>query len=124
MAAKKKPGVSRLLRDANRKLKQERRDELKTNDDDGASGGVVVERVYLEDCLVYDGMTYGDGDGLLTDESIVFAVGELCRLNEICGWGNLDQPVMRVEAEDCGGNVGVSTFQWQGGIRLLPGECD
>lgn len=97
---------------------------VSTNDDDGVEGGVTAERIYIEDCLVYDGMTYGDGDGLLTDENIEFSVTELCRLNEMCGWGDLNRPVMRVEADDCGGNVGESTFQWHGSIHLIPGECN
>jgi len=97
---------------------------LAISDDDGSEGGVLVERLYLEDCLIYDGTTYGDGDGLLTDENLEFSVQELCRLNEMCGWGDLIQPVLRAEAEDCGGNVGTDTYQWHGSIQLIPGECN
>jgi hypothetical protein len=97
---------------------------LFTSDDDGAAGGVVHERVYVDDCLVYDGFTYGDGDGLLTDEHIEFSTAELCRLDEICNWHELIEPVVRAEADDCGGNTGFDLYEFLGSIQLRPGECD
>ena len=47
-------------------------DFFQTSDEDGARGGVLHEAVYLDNCLVFDGTTYGNHDGLLTDENLTF----------------------------------------------------
>lgn len=100
-----------------------------TSDEDGAAGGVIHEVVKLQDhpggayCAVYDGWDYGDGDGLLTDESLDLSVGEFCRLAKLCGFTTLSRPEIRVEAEDCGHNWGVATRRLEGALRLWPGLC-
>lgn len=97
---------------------------LRSGDDDAAAGGVVRERLYLEGCLLYDGATHGDGDGLLTDETIAFDRAELCRLAAECGWSRLVSPTLRFTATDCGGNVGADTVGFRGSLNLRPGICD
>jgi hypothetical protein len=100
------------------------------NDEDGASGGVIHEVIKLQDrpngtyCAVYDGTTYGDGDGLLSDEVIEWTQAEICRLSELCGFVSLWRPEIRVEASDCGGNVGSDALRLSGGLMLFPGLCD
>ena len=83
------------------------------HDNDGASGGVLLEQMFFDDCLVFDGLTYGNGDGLLSDESAVLDHPTLCEAVARCGLSGLDEPVVRVEATDCGNNVGVAS-------RIIP----
>jgi N-acetylneuraminic acid mutarotase len=92
-------------------------------DDDGAAGGVIREVVKLQGCTIYDGLTYGNRDGLLSDETLTMSRAELCRLAASCGFTMLVQPEIRVEARDCGGNVGVSAHRFEGSIALRPGIC-
>lgn len=92
-------------------------------DDDGAAGGVIHETISLQGCLVYDGATYGNRDGLLRDESIALTEAELCRIAAQCGFASLDQPELLVEATDCGGNVGVDSHRLAGSIQLQSGLC-
>lgn len=91
-------------------------------DDDGATGGVVHESMKLSGCTFLDGATYGDGDGLPSDETIELTVGELCRIATLCGFTSLDQPVLSVEATDCGSNVGTGTRTFEGGLRSCSGS--
>jgi hypothetical protein len=92
------------------------------DDEDGADGDVVHERVFLDDCLLYDGWTYGETlDGLLRDETLHF---DLCRIFQHCGITSLDHGILRVEAIDCGGNVGFATRQIGGSITLGPDACE
>jgi len=97
---------------------------FETGDGDGSGGGIVHERVLVDDCVMYDGDSYGDGDGLLSDEMLEFSVAELCRLTEQCGLSSLDRPELRVEASDCGGNTGYDTARLAGSLQLLPGVCE
>ncbi len=97
---------------------------LQTSDDDNATGGVVHEVIKLNGCVIYDGFTYGDGDGLLTDEVVEISQEELCRLSDLCGFTELNNPEIRVEAIDCGGNVGFVSEIFPGGGKLRPGICD
>ncbi len=98
-------------------------------DDDGAAGDVLHEVIKLQDrpggqyCTLYDGWEYGDNDGLLLDESVTLSVGELCRWSRRCGVTELREPEIRVEAEDCGGNVGWDAHRMRGGLSLWPGVC-
>lgn len=78
------------------------------NDFDSAAGGAVLEQVFWDECLVYDGLTYGDADGILTDDTLVFGMGELCEAMARCGIEELDDSLVRVEATDCGGNPGAA----------------
>ncbi len=100
-----------------------------TSDDDGATGGVVHEVIELQDrpggqyCTLYDGWKYGDNDGLLSDENLALSVDELCRLARLCGFTTLSAPELRVEAEDCGSNVGSDARRLNGGLALWPGLC-
>jgi hypothetical protein len=92
-------------------------------DDDGASGGVVVETVQLQGCTIYDGRTYGNRDGLLSDETLALTNDELCRIVSTCGFSTLDNPTLRVEAVDCAGNIGAASQSLAGSVSLLPGIC-
>jgi hypothetical protein len=92
-------------------------------DDDGAAGEVMRERLLLSGCLLLDGATYGDADGLLSDESIALSPGMLCEAAARCGWTTLPEPELRVEADDCGGNVGSASHRFAGSLRLRPGLC-
>lgn len=76
-----------------------------TNDDDGFAGGVVAERAYVEDCLIFDGATFGDGDGLLTDESLTLDAKELLALVLACNLTDRPNSVS-FQADDCAGNTG------------------
>ena len=82
---------------------------LHASDADGAAGGVVHEDVMIDGCRVYDGDTFGDRDGLLSDETIVIDKDELCRIFRSCGFNRLQAPAMTYEASDCGHNVGRVT---------------
>lgn len=94
------------------------------NDDDGAAGGIVHERIRFDGCTILDGATYGDGDGLLTDESLALTVANLCAAAERCGFTTLVEPELRVEATDCAGNVGSDAHRFTGSLRLKPGICE
>jgi hypothetical protein len=93
------------------------------SDEDGASGAVVREKLFIEGCLVYDGAAMGDFDGLLTDETIEINQQELCRIASQCGWSKLSQPTIRFEATDCGGNLGFDEVRLRGSLALRPGMC-
>jgi hypothetical protein len=96
---------------------------FQSSDSDAASGGVVHEVLKLQGCVAYDGNTYGNGNGLLSDESISFTQAELCRISALCGFTTLTQPEIRVESTDCAGNVGVASERLNGSIKLRPGIC-
>jgi hypothetical protein len=93
------------------------------SDEDGATGGVLHEVVYLSGCPIYDGVTYGNGDGLLSDETLMLDQAELCRISEMCGFAVLESPEFLVEATDCAGNVGSDSIMRPGTVRLMPGIC-
>ena len=94
-----------------------------TSDEDNATGGVVHELIKLNNCTIYDGLSYGNGDGLLSDESVWINQTELCRISDICGFTVLNQPVIRIEASDCGGNIGFVSHKLNGSMALRPGVC-
>lgn len=92
-------------------------------DDDAAAGGVVLERIYLDDCLLYDGASFGDADGLLSDEQIVLDQAAVCRAAEICHRTSWLNPVVRVEAQDCGANSGSAARVQPGLHTIRPALC-
>lgn len=94
-----------------------------SGDDDGAGDGVVHEALELAGCRIYDGATYGDADGLLSDETVVLDLAEVCRLAARCGWTSLESPEFAAEATDCAGNVGRDARVLPGSLALLPGAC-
>lgn len=97
---------------------------IASGDADGAAGAVVHERVLLEGCTIFDGNVDGDGDGLLTDEELVFSRSLLCEKAAGCGLSVVRQPTVTVEAYDCGGNRGVAVREWpRKNISLYPGLC-
>ncbi|HET9298582.1 MAG TPA: hypothetical protein VFO11_01480 [Candidatus Polarisedimenticolaceae bacterium] len=91
------------------------------SDEDGASGGVLHERLYLNGCLALDGNLEGDGDGLLSDETLSLGIGDLCSLAARCGLAVLSRPELRLEAVDCAGNVGSASTRLDGAFPL--GVC-
>lgn len=97
---------------------------------DGQPTPTAHEVLYLQDrpggmfCPLYDGLTYGDRDGILTDEVVEITQGGLCQVMEACGFTSLNQPAIRVEATDCGGQVGTATRRLRGAMTLLPGACE
>ena len=96
---------------------------FRTRDNDGATGDVLHEVVRLDGCTIYDGFAYGDQDGLLGDETLVLDREELCRISNLCGFGRLQDPEIRIEARDCGGNVGFAARTLRGSLALRPGVC-
>lgn len=94
-----------------------------SGDDDGAAGEVVHEVIKLQGCTLFDGRTYGDRDGLLSDESVQLTQATLCSLFERCGLSVLSQPERRIEALDCGNDVGSDTHTFGGSLTLIPGIC-
>ena len=101
---------------------------FEASDDDGATGEIAHERILLNGCLLYDGFTYGDRDGLLEgppeDPALVLDEALLCQVAETCGWTSLIEPVLTVEATDaCGGNVGIDTLALGGAVSIRPGLC-
>ena len=96
---------------------------IESEDDDGAAGGIVRESIFLDACLIFDGLTYGDGDGRLADETIVLDVETLCRAASACGFDVLDHPQLALDAADCGGNHDLASVGLRGAISLRPGVC-
>lgn len=94
-----------------------------SSDDDGAAGGIVRETLSIDGCVVYDGATYGNRDGRLSDESLVLDVSELCRLASNCGFSRIDRPEVRLDAWDCGGNRGSDSVRLRGGLRVAADRC-
>jgi hypothetical protein len=93
-------------------------------DDDDAAGDVVWEVMKLDGCVIYDGATFGsDPDGLLSDDVLRFSPSELCRIREECGFDVLTGPELRVEATDCGGNVGHDAKVMTGRLILTNLPC-
>lgn len=99
--------------------------DFETGDEDGAMGGVVHEVVKLEGCALFDGDTFGDRDGRLSDERLGLTRRDLCRMTAACGLGLLDRPMLRVEASDCAGNIGYDQHRLQEvHLPLRPGLCE
>jgi hypothetical protein len=97
---------------------------LGASDNDGAAGGITHERLSINGCLIYDGLTLGDRDGLLSDETVLIDRAELCRIIGYCGFGVLTAPVMTFEAADCGANVGSASMTLFSGTIRASDACD
>ena len=74
------------------------------SDDDGAAGGPVLEQMFWDGCLLFDGATFGDGDGLLQDEVMTVDRTLLCDAIDRCGLPGMTSPEVSVEVTDCAGN--------------------
>lgn len=98
-------------------------DLFATGDADGARGEVVHEVLLLDDCVLHDGNSYGDGDGLLLDEIVVLDQAALCEAARRCGTTNWDDPAVVARATDCGGNSGAAGFVLPGHFSLVEGVC-
>lgn len=96
---------------------------FQSTDDDGAMGEVVHETIALQGCIVYDGATYGDRDGILHDESIALTRAEFCRIGVLCGFHELSDPELRVTASDCGGNEATASVRIPGRLSLDVANC-
>ncbi len=84
------------------------------NDDDGASGAVLREVASWDGCTIFDGATYGNRDGLLTDELLTVDLPTFCEAIERCGLPEVGSSTsIRIDAYDCAGNAGSAT-------RVLP----
>jgi hypothetical protein len=94
-----------------------------SHDDDGFEGDVVHERMLLDDCVILDGSTFGDEDGLLMDEELRLDSTTLCELAERCGFDALVEPTLAIEATDCAGNVGSGATRLTVSLALRPGVC-
>jgi hypothetical protein len=65
----------------------------------------------------------GGGFCFLTDEVLNLTQVELCRVTALCGFTVLTDPEIRIEAVDCGGNVGSDAHRFAGSVFLRPGVC-
>ena len=61
---------------------------------------------------------WGIADGLLSDEEIGLSQEKLCAAAEHCGLTQINQPVFRVEASDCGGHVGAAARTLMGSVSV------
>jgi hypothetical protein len=93
------------------------------SDDDGATGGVVHEVVSLDGCAAYDGLTYGNRDGLLRDETLPASQDEQCRLVKLCGKRQWTNPTLAITATDCGGNSTTATKTIPGVYQVPTSLC-
>lgn len=85
--------------------------------------GVARELILLDGCPIYDGNTFGDGDGLLRDEVLTIDEAALCRIVNICGRRRWDRPTFTVRVTDAGGNVGADTHVQPNGYMVVPSKC-
>jgi len=69
---------------------------------------IVRETVGLESCVIWDGLTYGDRDGLLSDEQTLQTNKYiLCQAMARCGFTILSYPRIRVTSTNACGGVGT-----------------
>ncbi len=94
-----------------------------SRDDDGALGGPVHEQLLLDACVVYDGFRDGDGDGLLSDETIIIDQAFLCRAARLCGTTRWNDPQLRIQSTDCGNNTSEDSVTLPGRMMVLPELC-
>ncbi len=94
-----------------------------TSDNDGASGATVHEVVLFDGCLIYDGNTFGDKDGLLNDEAVWIDDAALCRASTLCGKRSWKNAVIAVRATDCGANETTGTTVLKGTVSTPAGGC-
>jgi hypothetical protein len=81
--------------------------QFSADDEDGIPGGVVHEAVWLDACRLLDGDSFGDRDGLLSDERIVLDRAAFCRAAAACKLEPRALVMVEVEATDCAGNPGI-----------------
>lgn len=94
-----------------------------TSDNDGASGATVHEVVLFDGCLIYDGDTFGNKDGLLNDEAVWIDDAALCRAATRCGKRSWQNAVIAVRTTDCGANETTGTTVLKGTVSTPPGGC-
>jgi len=98
--------------------------ELFSSDDgDGATGDVVREQVLVDDCVVFDGLIFGDADGLLLDEVVRGDEETLCRMVRLCNTREWRDRVIGVRVTDGGGNVGADSFVKRGTFHANEEDC-
>lgn len=94
-----------------------------SGDADVSSGGVVREEILIDGCVVLDGNVFGDGDGLLNDESLAYNKPLLCAAYAACGKTKWVNPKLSVRVTDCGGNTATGTVTAQGSWVISPPNC-
>jgi hypothetical protein len=87
-------------------------------------GAIQHEVIMIDGCPAYDGNTYGNGDGLLSDEELEISPAELCRIATECGFERLRYPEIRVEVTDCGGSVASDTMTLQINVAVTDTDGD
>ena len=92
-------------------------------DPDGTDGHIVHEEVFLDGCRVADGDTWGDEDGLLSDDAIPIDTALLCAAYRACGVRRWTNPVLKVTATDCAGHPGSDQKTLPGSYNLNPARC-
>jgi hypothetical protein len=92
-------------------------------DADGAAGDVVAESVALDGCPAFDGASYGDADGLLSDDLLQLDHGVACELAASCALGSLDEHLWTVEAADCAANTANATGTVSFEPAVAPQDC-
>jgi hypothetical protein len=85
--------------------------------------GVVHEAVSIDGCPIWDGSTFGDHDGLLTDERLTLDNDTLCRAYAACSQRRWSNPVITVTATDCAGNVGRAVSRLPGRYSVNLSRC-
>ena len=78
------------------------------------------EVVRLQGCVLFDGNADGDGDGLLSDESLTLDLDLLCAVAARCGLTS-GHTRFEFEATDCGGNRGLDVRGVK--LSLSPRSC-
>ncbi len=79
------------------------------DDLDEARGDVVLEQVFIDDCLLLDGREDGNRNGILRDEILRVDDDLLCDLKARCGLSELTDATLRVEVRDCADHVVQAT---------------
>jgi hypothetical protein len=79
--------------------------QIVSSDDDAAFGGPIYETIELNGCLIFDGATEGDHDGLLSDELIQLKKPNLCQIMNRCAFFTIQYPTIVVKSYDRCGNV-------------------
>jgi hypothetical protein len=94
-----------------------------STDDDGAAGAPVHEVVLFDGCPIYDGNSFGDKDGVLSDEEVWIDNAAFCRAAATCGQRKWRDAVIAVRATDCGANEATGTTVLKGTVSVPPGGC-
>ncbi len=98
--------------------------KFSSSDDDEAAGGIRHEQVSLSGCVILDGDSYGDHDGLLSDEKMEFDATEFCGVTEVCGLGTLEHGQLDFVSTDCAGNTVTEHRRfWNPQLLVTVGLC-